>query len=195
MSKVIVYIDGFNLFHAIDELNTPNIKWVNLYDLAQSIIRGNEEIEAVKYFTAYATWKPAAHRRHERYVSALREAGVEVILGKFKKKRVRCKADCGQTFFTHEEKETDVNIGAYLVADAIKNRFDRAIVVTADTDIAAAIEVARHEAPDKTINPVAPPNRMARARELEPQFEITKGKIRAACFDKKTENYIVDNIQ
>lgn len=30
MRGVIVYIDGFNLYHAIDRLNEPSLKWLDL---------------------------------------------------------------------------------------------------------------------------------------------------------------------
>ncbi|MFO1241201.1 MAG: hypothetical protein U1E64_12690 [Sphingomonadaceae bacterium] len=28
MRRVIVYIDGFNLYHAIDDLGQPHLKWL-----------------------------------------------------------------------------------------------------------------------------------------------------------------------
>src|SRR5829696_9188995 len=39
MSKVACYIDGFNLYHSIDELRKPHLKWVNLWALAESFVR------------------------------------------------------------------------------------------------------------------------------------------------------------
>ena len=139
---------------------------------ASDIIREDETLVEVKYFTAYATWREPGYRRHQRYVKKLQESGVQVILGKFKKKRVRCQAECGQRFKTHEEKETDVNIGSQLVADAFKDRFDRALIISADTDMSAGIKIAKREAPDKQIDSVAPPKRFGRARDLSPLFEI-----------------------
>lgn len=194
-TRVIIYIDGFNLFHAIDEIGDPDIKWINLYDLSSQIIRPQfgEELVSVKYFTAYATWKQQAYRRHERYVKSLEDTGVTTILGKFKRKNVRCKASCGQIFSTHEEKETDVNIGIHLVADAICDRFDRAIIISADTDMAPAIAFARREAPNKKIDAVAPPRRKGRARDLNPLFEITPGKLKRTLFPDHIKEYIASN--
>ncbi len=34
MKKVISYIDGLNLYHAIDDLNRPHLKWVDLWALS-----------------------------------------------------------------------------------------------------------------------------------------------------------------
>lgn len=36
--RVICYIDGFNLYHAIRDLKQPYLKWVNLWTLASVFI-------------------------------------------------------------------------------------------------------------------------------------------------------------
>ena len=110
MKRVIVYVDGFNLYHAISDLGDDSLKWLCLRRLSESLIREGEELKSVKYFSAYANWMESSVRRHRTYVAALREEGVKFIEGKFKKKHVRCKV-CRAQFQTHEEKETDVNIG------------------------------------------------------------------------------------
>jgi uncharacterized LabA/DUF88 family protein len=179
MSKrTIVYIDGFNLYHAIDDLREPHLKWVDLWALSEKLLRGDQSLVAVKYFTAYATWRPASYRRHERYVAALEEHGVTPVIGRFKRKSVKCHARCRQTYITHEEKETDVNIGVHLIADALRDRFDRALVMSADTDLNSAVALARLEAPAKRIDLVAPPNRMG--RNSAALFEVTKGRVRSS---------------
>jgi uncharacterized LabA/DUF88 family protein len=179
MSKrTIVYIDGFNLYHAIDDLREPHLKWVDLWALSEKLLRGDQQLVAVKYFTAYATWRPASYRRHERYVAALEEHGVTPVIGRFKRKTVKCHARCRQTYITHEEKETDVNIGVHLIADALRDRFDRALVVSADTDLNSAVALAGHEAPTKRIDLVAPPNRLG--RNSAALFEVTKGRVRSS---------------
>lgn len=179
MFKVNVYIDGYNLYHAIDELGDNSLKWVDLYALSKNILNKYQTLNEVKYFSAYATWRPDSYKRHREYVSALEGQGVKVITGRFKEKRIICRADCRKQFITHEEKETDVNIGGHLIADAIGKKFDTALVITADTDLASVIRLASNSVTvDKRIQAVAPPGRYARARELDHLFEITKGKIR-----------------
>ena len=44
--------------------------------------------------------------------------------------------------YTHEEKETDVRIATQIVADAFQGNCDAAIVVSADSDMVPAIELA-----------------------------------------------------
>ncbi len=177
--RVNVYIDGFNFYHAIDDLGDDKLKWINLKLLSENILNKYQILATVKYFSAYTTWRPDAYKRHRDYVAANEAQGVEVIMGRFKAKEVRCQANCKNLFWTHEEKETDVNIGAHLIADTLQNNFDTALVITADTDLAAVIKLAQTLCNNqKRIYAVAPPGRMSRSRELNHLFEITKGKIR-----------------
>lgn len=181
--RVSIYIDGFNLYHALCALNENHLKWLDLWALGETIIRPNERLTQVKYFTAYATWRPVSYRRHQRYVAALSARGVEPIIGRFKEKRVTCHAACRRTFLTHEEKETDVNIGAHLMIDALKDRFDRALIISADTDLNEAVRLARRETEDKLIDVVAPPGRMG--RNSIAQFEITRGRLRRSLLPEE----------
>jgi len=177
-ARTIVYIDGFNFYHAVDDLGEPHLKWVDLWALSEKLLRADQQLVGVKYFTAYATWRPASYRRHQRYVAALEARGVTPVIGRFKAKTVRCHAKCRQNYVTHEEKETDVNIGVHLMADALKDRFDRALVISADTDLNSAVELTRSEANGKRIDLVAPPGR--KGRNSAALFEVTKGKIRSS---------------
>lgn len=186
--KVNVYIDGFNLYHAIDDLSDNSLKWVNLKLLSENILNKYQILHTVKYFSAYATWRPDAYKRHRDFVAANEAQGVEVIMGRFKAREIQCKASCQQIFWTHEEKETDVNIGAHLIADTLQDKFDTALVISADTDLSAVMDLARELSQNKKrICAVAPPKRMSKARELNHLFEITKGKIRASLLPQEVQ--------
>ncbi|WP_298258356.1 NYN domain-containing protein [uncultured Litoreibacter sp.] len=179
MRDVIVYVDGFNLYHALDELGDDSLKWLCLRRLSEGLIGPRERLKQVKYFSAYATWIPGAYGRHRAYVSALGAEGVKFIPGKFKKKYLKCKK-CRAPYQTYEEKETDVNIAIHLIRDTFEDSFDRAIVISADTDMRPAIEMARNINGTKSIDIVTPPKRFSRARSLNPLLQISTGKIRAA---------------
>jgi uncharacterized LabA/DUF88 family protein len=176
MNRVITYIDGFNLYHALDDLQRPYLKWVDLWGLSASLLRRGEALQAVKYFTAYATWRPDAYARHRHYVLALKARGVEVHLARFKRKPERCRR-CGSSWTRHEEKETDVHISVQLVADAFREAFDRAVLITADSDLKPAISMAREAHPASEVLVVAPPGRFASARDLRPRLELTAGRV------------------
>lgn len=178
--RVIAYIDGFNLYHAIDELRKPHLKWVNLWQLCADLLRKNETLEAVHYFSAFATWRPTAYERHQEYVAALKHAGVQDHMAHFKEKPRSC-LKCGATWIGHEEKETDVQIALSILRDTLTNAFDRAILISADSDLAPALKMARtHSASSKEFFVVAPPKRYGRARDLAPKMDISSGRLAKA---------------
>jgi hypothetical protein len=184
MRRVITYVDGFNLYHALHDLRRPTLKWLNLWSVSESLLRAGEQLLAVKYFSAYATWLPGPYSRHRKYVTALQHVGVEPIMGKFKAKPRRC-GICGAKWVGHEEKETDVHIAVQLVADALTDRFDRAIIISADSDLAPAIRLVKQSTPIKEIFVAAPPGRFATARDLQPRLEITPGRVLKHLFPGK----------
>jgi uncharacterized LabA/DUF88 family protein len=184
MRRVIAYVDGFNLYHAIDALGKPHLKWGNLRDLAASICGPDETLVQVYYFTALATWRsPAAIGRHREYIKALKHAGVTCVVGHFKEKHRKC-LKCGAAWIAHEEKETDVAIATNLIADAFQDRFDRALIISADSDLTPAIECVRMHFPKKAVNVVAPPGRWGHARDLKPILEIAPGRIEKIFYPK-----------
>lgn len=176
MRRVMTYIDGFNIYHAIDDLKKPHLKWVDLVALGESLLRDGEEMTAVKYFSAYATWMPARYARHRDYVAALKAAGATPFMAQFKEKRRRC-FECGTSWIGHEEKETDVQIAVHMVADALADDVDRIIVISADTDLAPAIRMIANRRPACEVFVATPPGRFRHCRALGPQLELTPGRI------------------
>ena len=176
MKKVCVYVDGFNLYHAIKELNKPHLKWVNLMELAKSFLAKDEIINEVYYFSAFPTWRPDTHKRHMEYVRALEHFGVRCVMGNFKRKKNTCRS-CGTNWRSHEEKETDVHIAVKIVEDAFLDRYDRAIIISADSDLIPPKVIVNNNYPNKKVNFIAPPKRFSHARVLKPIMEITAGRI------------------
>jgi hypothetical protein len=179
MRRVTAYVDGFNLYHAIADLRKPHLKWLDLAKLAAGFCASNETLIGVHYFTAYATWLPAQRLRHQEYVNALRHVGVKCHIGNFKSKPRQCKA-CGAAWTQHEEKESDVAMAVQLVADAFNDVFDRALVITADSDLKPPIRTINAQFPAKAINVIAPPGRMSHARDLTPIMQISAGRLAKA---------------
>jgi uncharacterized LabA/DUF88 family protein len=157
--RVIAFVDGFNLYHAIDRLQRNNLKWLDLKSLSRTFINSNfEKITHVFYFSALASHMgKSVQSRQKTYIRALELTGVEPILGHFKEKNRKC-PDCKHNWIGHEEKETDVNIALYLLDLAYRDLFDRALVITNDSDLAPAIQMTRKRFPEKRITTIAPPN-------------------------------------
>lgn len=183
MSRVACYVDGFNLYHAIDELGRPQLKWVNIKALATSLCRPGESLVKTSYFSAYATWRAGAYARHRHFVAALAASGVDCHMARFNEKDAGCRV-CNAKWIAHEEKETDVHFSLTFLEDAIDNVFDRAILISADGDHVPAVRRVRKRLPGKQILLAAPPGRLGHARELanvcNSKIEITPGRI-AKC--------------
>ena len=159
MKKVIFFIDGFNLYHAIKSLRANHLKWLDLRTLCQNFAPASQyTIENIFYFTACAKWLPDAHHRHKVYLQALKSTGVEPVLGKFKEKDRGCK-QCNCTWKAHEEKETDVNIAIHILDQAYQDKFDRAVIISADSDFSPAIRLTKERFPEKQFRILTPVNR------------------------------------
>jgi uncharacterized LabA/DUF88 family protein len=157
MKRVCAYIDGFNLYHAIDGLHDHRLKWLNLCSLIKVFIDPKmHELGDVYYFSAFADWLPDARTRHISYVKALESVGVIPVMGKFKLKDRSCRK-CGVTWKGHEEKETDVNIALRLLDDAYQDKYDIAIIVSRDSDLAPALKIVKDRFPEKILKIVTPP--------------------------------------
>lgn len=157
MIRSSFFIDGFNFYHALRRLDGSHLKWVNLRKLMERQTSKTESIERIYYFSAYADWLPGPRSRHEKYVAALSAVEVDIILGNFKKKDRFC-SHCRQTTVGHEEKETDVNIALCLLNEAYKDTYDRAYIVSRDSDLKPAIAMVRSQFPKKEVIVVAPPH-------------------------------------
>jgi len=161
MNRVAFFIDGFNVFHALDENKSYHkYKWLDYSKLAKCFVSSKDEITGVYYFTAYVEWNKDKKARHQLLVRALTMQGVNVIFGKFKIKDKECQL-CHRTYKTYEEKQTDVNISIKLFQYAYDDIFDTAILVTGDSDIVPAIKAVKQSFPAKRIGLVIPIGRHA----------------------------------
>jgi ferritin len=54
--RVVCFVDGFNLYHAIDAIKQPHLKWLNLRQLFTRLTRTKSQIiTQILYFSAYPT--------------------------------------------------------------------------------------------------------------------------------------------
>lgn len=172
MSRVAFFIDGFNLYHAI-EANPAyhRYKWLNLDKLCRSLTRRADQLIGILYFTAYTPWDTQKVARHKLYVQALQLKDVEVVLGEFKRKDRTCRS-CHQTYQTFEEKQTDVNIAIKLFQLSINDVYDTAIIISGDSDLLPAIRAVKKTFPAKLLGVAIPPGRQAEALKHATDFHI-----------------------
>jgi hypothetical protein len=143
-SPLSVYVDGFNLYHAIDEFGVNKYKWINLWLLADSFRKPSEHLVSVVFFTAILNWNQQKQARHKTYITAQRVFNVEVFESNFKRVTRRC-AKMGFLCPRHEEKQTDVAIAVRVPRDA---------------------KELRASFPTKRVTLAAPPGRAEYAKEL-----------------------------
>jgi uncharacterized LabA/DUF88 family protein len=60
------------------------------------------------------------------------------------------------TFLKPEEKRTDVNMAIQIVEDGFKDKYDKAIIFTGDSDISPAITMIKKNFPNKQFVSVIP---------------------------------------
>lgn len=164
--KAICYVDGFNLFHALKELEVPSVKWLSLWTLSQSLINQQSDVlVGVVYFTAIAEWEPEKAHRHRQYIAALESTGVEVIKSRFQRVDRKCMKNACRCPF-REEKETDVALATRVLCDALMGVADKQIVITADTDHTPLFKAIRRHKPGNELVVASTEARLGRAHAL-----------------------------
>jgi uncharacterized LabA/DUF88 family protein len=160
VQRVRTYVDGFNLYHGMRAAYGRVFHWLDLESLANGLLRRNQVLDRVRYFTAMIRDQTSARHRQDRYLEALRAhcALVDVTLGRFQEKTCTC-FSCRARWTTYEEKESDVSLAVSLVEDAALDRFDHALIITADSDLCPAIRAVRRVRPGSRVVAVFPPKR------------------------------------
>lgn len=186
MQRVAFFIDGFNMFHSL-KTSAPDCRWLNLRKLCESYTRKtrDEVLVDIFYFSALATWSsPSKVEKHKKYIDKLKRENIHIILGKFKEKDKFCPICCN-TFKSHEEKRTDVNIALKMVSEAILNNYDTGILVSGDTDMVPAFETIRALGLNKRLGVLFPLQR--KNNELEAcadfSYKITRKALEASLFE------------
>jgi hypothetical protein len=156
--RAMLYVDGFNLFHAVQDLGAEHLKWLDLKALARQIAPPSEAVRGVVWCTAFRPTGRKVEGHHELYRDALEATGVRVLTGHFVIYADGCNA-CGHMWNVAEEKQSDVNLALAVLNDAFEDRFDVAYLVTTDGDHAATARFLKERFPKKTLVSVAPPGR------------------------------------
>ncbi len=164
MTKVRAYVDGFNVYHALENVGDPRLKWLNYNTLFKSLIRDGEELVAIHLFTAVWKFETKKQKRHQNFLAAQEAYGVKVHLGEFAKPKKWCARHERYCSF-REEKQTDVGIAVQMLSDASSGEKQRMILVTADSDQIPAVRALR-KMDHISLTLAYPPKRKSEAREL-----------------------------
>lgn len=170
MNRVAVFVDGFNLYHALQGNPTYHkYKWLNLDKFSKCFTSPKDNVVEIFYFTSYVTWNPGKLAKHQLYVKALQLVGVKPIFGAFRMKDTKCRV-CQKHYQIPEEKQTDVNIAIKLFQTATTDLWDTAIIISGDSDLIPAIEAVKKTFPIKKVGVAIPIGRRAEELKLITDF-------------------------
>lgn len=169
MLRAYVYVDGFNLFYGC--LKGGKSKWLDIDKLVKGYFSGYsiDRIKYFSAVTKARKNDLSKPVRQQMYFRALEtNPSVEIIRGSFLENEVIYyvpeKTKKGLLQMAHislrhrkanaplynhnyfavkktEEKGSDVNLGSHLVMDAYEHKFDVAIVISNDSDLAEPIRI------------------------------------------------------
>lgn len=163
-----LYVDGFNLYHSIDDLGKPYLKWLSLARLAARLVKPfSADVVEIVFCTAFFPGDFSKRKRHEAYIAALQAEGVKVVLGHTTLEDANCRK-CDHAWKQPREKETDINVALSLFEAAASNRIDIAFLVSADTDQAATLKFMKRCFPEKQTIVLTPPGRNTPAHLQSP---------------------------
>lgn len=184
MSRVISYIDGFNLYFGLKNKGWKRYYWLDLPGLCERFLRPEQQLERTHYFTSRIRdngRNTTDQKRQSTYIDALRSRGVKVHEGHYLEKKRQCR-QCKCTWADYEEKMTDVNIAVQLLSDAFDDAFDTAFLVSGDSDLTTPIERVLARFPQKQIVVLFPPDRHSSQlkRAATGYLAIPEAKLRAS---------------
>jgi uncharacterized LabA/DUF88 family protein len=172
-NRTICYVDGFNLYYGMRDAGLRDCYWLDIRQMAGRLVRPPFVLERTKYFTARvsgarpgdspvkASEREDSRRRQALYLEALETIrALEIYEGTYLLKRESCRL-CGKSVIRAEEKMTDVSIATEMLTDAFLDRFDSAVVVSADSDLAPPMIAIKAHFPHKAIACVFPPKRQS----------------------------------
>ena len=155
------------------------IKWLNIKALAEKLLRPENIITNVRYYTAHVSGRidPTSPARQQLYLDALQTLPeISIHLGTFlttekfaglaKPPNFRPRVELAEPWpdvvkvIKVEEKGSDVNLACHLLLDAFQGNFDVAAVLSNDSDLVEPIRIVTQVLgkPVGLLSPVGNPN-------------------------------------
>ncbi|MGD1001564.1 MAG: NYN domain-containing protein [Candidatus Brocadiia bacterium] len=186
-TRVIAYIDGFNLYFGLKERGWRQFYWLNIHQLMMNLLKPDQVLARTKYFTSRVSGShhdlDKSHRQ-AIYLEALETLPeFRIYYGHYLQSSVLC-PHCKRSWMAPEEKMTDVNIAVEMMTDAFQNQFDTAILVSGDSDLAAPLEAIKRLFPAKKVIVAFPAGRISNrlARLAYASFVIGRTKYAKSLF-------------
>ncbi len=173
--RVVVYIDGFNLYFGMLDAGFDYCKWLNLLLLSNNLLQSNQELIEVKYFTSRVSNDPEKQKRQNTYIESLESVGVKIYFGNYQSDTIECKR-CNNIWPKYNEKMTDVNIATQILIDAYQDKYDMAMLISGDSDLVPPMKAVHEIFKNKRVFVAFPPKRHNQSVSLIARGSITIGR-------------------
>jgi uncharacterized LabA/DUF88 family protein len=173
--RVIVYVDGFNLYFGMLEAGLDYCKWLDLILLSSNLLQSNQVLVEVKYFTSRVSNNPEKQKRQNTYIEALEAIGVNIFFGNYQSDKIECKR-CLNVWPKFNEKMTDVNIATQILIDAYQDKYDMAMLISGDSDLVPPMRAVHEIFKNKRVFVAFPPKRHNQSVSLVAKGSITIGR-------------------
>lgn len=161
MERVIAYVDGFNLYFGLKAAGFRRFYWLNVHLLCQNLLKPAQQLACIRYFTSRIASLPDQVKRQGTYLEALQTVtDCGIFYGHYLLNSRTCRK-CGFIDQVPTEKMTDVNIAVEMLTDAFQDRFDTALLISADSDLTAPTAAVRRLFPKKRVIIAFPPKRFS----------------------------------
>lgn len=201
MTRVITYIDGFNLYYGIREAYQRKYLWLNLVELSRNLLKPGQKLVHCHYFTARVNNPSDKRIRQRKYLEALETLApdLEISYGKYFFVPIECPY-CHRSYQKASEKMTDVNIATAMLVDAIQDKFDTCLLISGDSDLSSPVTYIKNLFPQKRIIIAFPPKRNSAElkRVAHGYFRISENKLRNSQFPErvtKADGFILQRPQ
>lgn len=189
MERVIIYVDGFNLYFGLTSKGWRRYYWLNIQMLAQNLLKPNQRLFLTKYFTARIAGPPDKEKRQSTYIEALETLSeFQISYGKYQLNPRQC-SQCGFQDEVPNEKMTDVNIAVEILKDAYQDEFDVALLISVDSDLVPPVKTGRELFPNKLVVVASPPGRysISLAKSASKSFVINRRNIAKSLLPQEIE--------
>jgi len=140
VERVLGFVDGFNLYFGLKQAGYDTLLWLDVSRLVGNLCKPHQECMGVRYFTARLNGPGPKHERQKTLLEAyetLKDCSVH--FGVYQTNSRTCSA-CGAPWYQANEKMTDVNIAVEMLSGAFNDEFDTALLISADSDLAPAVQ-------------------------------------------------------
>jgi uncharacterized LabA/DUF88 family protein len=180
--RTSVYVDGFNLYYRA--LKGTPYKWLDLKLLASNLLQPHNRITEIKYFTVLVSgmFDPGQPIRQKTYIRALEKyiPEISVYYGHFLSHAISApkaplsKPPALTEIIKTEEKGSDVNLAVHLLNDTWLDKFDCAVIISNDSDLAEPIRLIRDQHRTKKIGLLSPLIKGHPSHELQKHAHFVK---------------------